>query len=157
MLSVCPEARFDVVELSATMIRLAGQRTGDPARVTFHQRNVMQLTWAADTYDAVVTHFFLDCLTEPEVRTVVGRLRSALRPGGLWLISDFTIPRRGWRHWRAALWIAAMYSFFRVTTGLRAQRLAPIEQLLQEAGFRECCRKTSFGEMIVSALWVRGD
>lgn len=154
MLKICPQARFDVVELSANMIGLANRRARGSPRVSFHQRDVMEMSWPPHTYDAVVTHFFLDCLTEAEVQTLIARLKPALRTKGMWLIGDFTIPRRGWRHWWAALWVAAMYRFFRVTTGLRARKLAPFEQMLHRAGLRETCRQTRFAGMVVSALWV---
>ena len=154
MLQVNPQAHFDVVELSAPMIGLAKRRTGGSPRVSFHQQDVMEMSWTSQSYDAVVTHFFLDCLTEGDVQTLITRLKPGLRPQGIWLISDFTIPRRGWRHWWAAFWVAAMYRFFRVTTGLRAQRLAPFEQMLQVAGLRETRRQTRFGGMVVSAVWV---
>jgi len=81
-------------------------------------------------FDAVITFFVLDCLTGNEFAAALPRLYASLRPGGTWLVADFTPPRRWWQH---AL-LAAMYWFFRLTTGLRARELPPYPRALASLG-----------------------
>jgi hypothetical protein len=49
-----------------------------------------------------------------------------------------------------------MYRFFRLTTGLEARTLPPIENLLREAGLRLVESRSSRAGMIVSQVWTRG-
>ena len=48
-------------------------------------------------YNRVLTHFFLDCLTETHAVDVINRITAVLEPGGIWLVSEFSIPPDGWR------------------------------------------------------------
>jgi hypothetical protein len=104
-----------------------------------------------------VTHFFLDCFTEDDARGLIGQLAAALRPGGLWLIGEFTIPGKGWQRRHAQLWIRTMYRFFRAATGLRATALPPIEKLMREAGVRLMQQRKRRAGMMVSEVWRRAD
>ncbi len=68
--------------------------------------------------DLITTHFFLDCLTQPELDTLVARLAPQLTPGSLWLLSDFALPTRPILRPFGALYIRALYLAFRLLTGL---------------------------------------
>ncbi|GAA4369569.1 hypothetical protein GCM10023185_43320 [Hymenobacter saemangeumensis] len=81
-------------------------------------------------FDAVVTFFVLDCLTPPAFATALPRLHAALRPGGCWLLADFSPPHKWWQH----RLLQAMYLFFQVTARLKAKALPPYEQALAELG-----------------------
>jgi hypothetical protein len=106
-------------------------------------------------YDGLVTCFFLDCFDKIEARALVNRLTGALKPGGIWLMSDFEIPASGWQQWHAALWVAIMYRFFRIATGLRTQQLPPIGEFLKAAGLSRIARETERAKMIVSEVWTK--
>jgi spermidine synthase len=155
LLALAPVANIDVVEVSPEMIGLAKRRTGNPSRVSFQCRDARDVTWPAAGYDAIVTHFFLDCFGEDDSRRLIRLLADALTPDGIWLISEFAIPRRGWRRLHAQVWIHTMYGFFRVTTGLRVQALAPIATLMQEAGLERVALEQQRAGLIVSEIWRR--
>jgi ubiquinone/menaquinone biosynthesis C-methylase UbiE len=150
---LAPLAEIDVVEASAGMIALARQRTGDSALVRFHHQNALAADLPENAYDAVITLFFLDCFGETEARLLIGRLAAALRAGGIWLVSDFSIPDYGWQHWHARLWVSAMYLFFRWTTGLEARALPPMAELLQQAGLHRIEQQDRRAGLIRSELW----
>lgn len=153
VLDIAPHAEIDVVESSARMIGLAKGRVVGNGRVHFHQHDAANMTWPPAKYDAIVTSFFLDCFDEATARRIIERLAQSLRPQGLWLVNDFAIPPSGWRRGHARAWIAAMYLFFRVTTGLRTNRLPPIDALLEQAGLRQVESVSSDDGMIVSQVW----
>jgi ubiquinone/menaquinone biosynthesis C-methylase UbiE len=155
LLEIAPHAQMEVVESSARMIALAQRRVGANPRVAFRQQDATTMTWPPATYDAVITSFFLDCFDEATARTLVRRLAQSLTPGGLWLMNDFAIPPGGWQHWRARIWIGIMYRFFRVTTGLQANKLPPINTILIDAGLRLRESRSSPARMIVSQIWKR--
>jgi ubiquinone/menaquinone biosynthesis C-methylase UbiE len=99
LLPLAPFARIDVVDSSPQMVELAGRRITHQHqhRVKFHCQDVFERTWGASEFDAVVTCFFLDCFTEVQARRVIRRIARALAPGGIWLVSEFAIPEKGWR------------------------------------------------------------
>jgi len=151
--TVAPLAQIDVYEVSAEMIALASARVGGNPRVRFHCQDARHAGWSGGTYDGIVTLFFLDCFLEAEVTELVRGLAQVLRPGGLWLMTDFAVPDSGWRRWHARVWIAVMYFFFRLTTGLRARRLPAIEAALREAGLGRVEGRERRAGMIRSEIW----
>jgi SAM-dependent methyltransferase len=153
LLKLAPQARFDVVESSSEMITLARRRTGNPDRVRFVNQDVNGFAFSAGRYDAILTLFFLDCFSEDDARRLIQQLETALAPGGLWLVSDFAIPPKGWRRWHAWVWIFVMYRFFGWTTGLQVRTLPPIGSLLQESGLHRIAFEFERAGMIVSEVW----
>jgi ubiquinone/menaquinone biosynthesis C-methylase UbiE len=155
LLAVAPAARIDVVELSSAMIHLAKRRTGSSDRIDFRQADALTTCWPNESYDGVVTNFFLDCFHEPEAKLLVHRLAGALVPGGVWIVSEFAIPERGWRRWHALLWTRSMYIFFGVVSSLPVRRLPPLGRLLAEEGLRRLEREEERWGLIYSEVWVK--
>jgi spermidine synthase len=155
VLAVAPAARIDVIEKSAEMIELARHRAGNQAhRVRFRCEDALTAEWPDAPYDAIVTLFFLDCFEERDARCLIRRLAANLRPEGVWLVSEFAIPEKGWRRWHARIWVETMYRFFGIATGLRTQTLPPIEQLLTEAGMRRTERQQTRAGLMISEVWT---
>ncbi len=104
--------------------------------------------------DLIVTHFFLDCLTQPQLEALIARLAPTLAPGALWLISDFRIPR-GLLHLPARLLVRALYLAFRLFTGLRVTRLPDPSSALLAAGFTLLAAHRPFMGLLTTELWQR--
>jgi SAM-dependent methyltransferase len=140
-----PHARIDSLDLSPAMLARASARlAGRPeaARVTFRRADLLTAPLPAAQYDAVVTHFFLDCFSPPQAADVMARLKHSLRPGALWLWADFALPPAGWARLRARAWVAMLYAFFRWQTGVAARDLPPADDFFHSHGFAieaECC------------------
>jgi hypothetical protein len=105
--------------------------------------------------DLIVTHFFLDCLSQPEVDTLTARLASQFRPGALWLVSDFALPANSLLRPFARLYIASLYAAFRMLTGLRVRHLADPQSSLRSNGLRCIARRTLLGGLLYTELWRR--
>ncbi len=155
LLRIAPRAEFDVVEVSPEMIALARGRVGNSGRVRFQQRDARTVEWTADSYDGIVTNFFLDCFTDEDLGPLVRRLAEALAPEGVWIVGEFAIPAGGWRRAHARIWIWTMYRFFGITTGLRAQRLPAIERAMREAGMMRVEQQSERAGLMVSEVWRR--
>ena len=150
-------AEVDSVDNSAAMLAFARQRLGeaDAARVRFHHADARRWQPPPVSYDLIVTHFFLDCFAEAEIRPLVARLAAFAAPGARWVVSEFRQPDRGLAAWHARMWIAGLYAFFRVATGLRVRRLPDHSAALAAAGFRlEGETLARFG-LLTSQLWRR--
>jgi hypothetical protein len=108
----------------------------------------------SETYDLVVTHFFLDCLTTDEVRALAVRIRSASVPDTLWVVSEFALPRSFFGRFVARPLVTALYHAFGLLTGLRVRALPDHATVLTEAGFRIYLSRTRLWGLLVSELWT---
>jgi hypothetical protein len=105
------------------------------------------------TPDLIVTHFFLDCLTQPELTTLTHQIAANTAPGTLWLLSDFAIPQRSILRPLAALYIRFLYLAFRVLTGLRVTHLPDPQTALASAGFTRLARHELLCGLLYTEIW----
>jgi SAM-dependent methyltransferase len=151
-----PHLEADAVDTSATMLQLLRQRceaaTPDAnTRLRTHHADALTCPLEG-SYDLVVTHFFLDCLTQPELNTLITRIAPALAPGALWLISDFRIPSDAMRL-PAKLIIRSLYFAFRILTGLRTTQLPDHTTPLIHAGLTRISHRRSLAGLLATELW----
>ncbi len=134
---IAPLARILCVDSSPGMIERARSRLpeADRSRVTFTCADALSFAPEPGTFDAALTFFFLDCFDAAGVEALVARTGLALRPGALWLFADFVMPPRGAARLRARAWLAVLYGFFRLGTGLKVSSLPPSEGILEGAGW----------------------
>jgi ubiquinone/menaquinone biosynthesis C-methylase UbiE len=123
-------------------------------RLTTLQLSALNIDIPLNT-DLIVTHFLLDCFTQPEVEAIVTRLTSQLAPGALWLISDFALPRNALLRPFARLYITALYAAFRILTGLGVRHLPNPQSALHDAGMRLLARKSFLFGLLYTELWRR--
>jgi len=156
-----PRLRITCVDASAGMLAVAKRRL-QPARADSSQPEFIQARlpeWAppAGCFDAVVTHFFLDCFPPETLGDVIDGLTRATRPGARWLLADFALPARGWPRLRARAVHALMYAFFRRFASLPARRLTPPDPWLTTRGFRLRQRRSYSHGLMHADLWRRTD
>ncbi len=158
LLSQNPQIRAVVVDLSPAMLRLL---TGRLAKIRAQDRITQHCADARDftptgspcaTYDLVVTHFFLDCLTTAEVQALTARIRHHLRPGARWIVSEFAIPR-GPLSIPAKLVVRSLYAAFRLLTGLKANHLPDYTAALRACDLTLVNRRHWLGGLLVSEMW----
>jgi len=143
--------KADVVDSSAAMLALAQRRAQDAGRVkTFHV-NALEFE-PSQKYDAIVTNFFLDCLTQEQLNALVKRYVHFLNPGGLWIVSEFSIPHGVVRPF-AKLLVRLLYTAFGVLTKLRITKLPNFEQPMLDAGFFRPLRHASLCGILTAELW----
>ncbi len=151
-----PKSELVCVDASARMLAAARQRLGSAAaNVRFVHATLPAWTPPPESFDAVVTHFFLDCFPPAELREVIGLLAAAARPEARWLVTDFAVPARGWKRQRARAIHALMYAFFRPVTRVRARRVTPPDALLRAHGFALQARRAVEWGLVQSDFWTR--
>ena len=117
------EVEIDAVDASTAMLRALIRRAGPHAdRVRAHCADVRLWQPANPPYDLVVTHFFLDFLTNDEVQALAAKLRGALSPSALWVVSEFVIPRGSFGRYVARPVVSGLYLGFHWLTGLGCAR-----------------------------------
>jgi len=141
------------VDTSDAMLRLLRGRCSS-ARLETVQASALDVTPQPGT-DLVVTHFFLDCLTQGEVDALVRRVAAHTQAGTLWLLSDFEVPRRSLLGPLAKVYLSALYLAFGVLTGLRVRSLPDPQSALIEAGFVRVVRHEKVLGVIYTEIWRR--
>jgi ubiquinone/menaquinone biosynthesis C-methylase UbiE len=154
-----PRAHITSVDASAGMLRRARHRTqaagARMAQLSFIHAALPEWKPPMDTFDAVVTHFFLDCFASKELGAVVRTLSRAARPKARWLISDFAVPAYGVARQRARVIHALMYAFFRRVADVRACAVTDPGALLQTEGFALTGRKSAEWGLLHADCWER--
>lgn len=152
LLAANPLLHADAVDRSSNMLALLGRRAAFAgARLRVHHRDALKLE-PSPAPDLIVTHFFLDCLTQAEVSALVPRLAARLQPGGFWLVSEFRIPP-GWLRWPARIYIRSLYLAFRILTGLRVTRLPDYTTPLLRSGLEPIAIHLSLFGLLSTGLW----
>ncbi len=148
LLTRYPRLEAHAVDLSPAMLALLKQRS--PTAHT-HQLDA-RTHLPPGPYDLVITHFFLDCLTQPELESLLRRAVPSLTPGALWLVSEFRTPP-GALHWPARLYIRALYAAFRILTGLRTTRVPDYPAAFRAAGLIPVAIHHNLAGILTTELW----
>jgi SAM-dependent methyltransferase len=157
LLAANPDLEADAVDTSATMLRLLTRRANAAtpnASQRLHPHHASALTFTPPhPCDLVATHFFLDCLTQPELEQLCRRLTQHLTPRALWVVSDFRIPPSGLMLWPARALVRALYLGFRLLAGLRTTALPDHAAALTAAGFIRVDHHYSLAGILTTELW----
>ena len=148
-----PTAEVTCVDSSAGMLRQARRVSPEGAHLTFVHADVFKHEFGTEKHDAVATHFFLDCFAPDQLQQLVSRIVRALKPGGIWLLSDFRVPHSGPQRWRATVILKVMYLFFRSVTALPACYLTNPDPYLEQSGLTLIKRHTANFGLLHSDLW----
>jgi ubiquinone/menaquinone biosynthesis C-methylase UbiE len=156
LLTQNPHLVADAVDTSATMLHLLRHRCEARAphastHLRTHQTNALTCTLDGP-YDLIVTHFFFDCLSQPDLETLITRIAPTLSPGALWLVSDFHIPS-GFMRLPAKILVSSLYLVFRIFTNLRTTKLPDHVTPLQQAGLTRIAHKRRLASLLVTELW----
>ena len=158
LLRVNARVEVDFVDLSSTMVDLAERRVTGMGRtfrkrVRFHACDVQSFAAPADSYDLIVTHYFLDCFSNQELEDVVGRLASWGTPQARWIVSDFREANGPiGRLWTRGV-IGGLYSAFRFSTGLKVTRLPEYKAALTRRGYFLQFEEDVLAGLLHSSLW----
>jgi ubiquinone/menaquinone biosynthesis C-methylase UbiE len=152
-------ARIVCVDSSGRMLSLAKARLLNhglsPEDIEFIQADALNWVPPRDSFDAVVTHFFLDCFQPEQLARLVGSLAQAARQKAVWLLADFQVPTAGLRRQRALLIHRAMYLFFRAVCRLPARVLTPPDEFLRAHGFALQERRITEWGLLHTDRWER--
>ena len=151
----------DAVDTSADMLGLLQRRCYIAAssshwRLRTHNADALSYLKrsSGESFDLVVTHFFLDCLTQTEVDALADAVGPRLTPDAVWLVSDFRIPQGRMRLPARAL-VSVLYLAFRVVAGLRVRHLPDHAATLTRSGFSRVDHRYSLFGILATELWVR--
>jgi len=159
LLCTNPTGRVHAVDVSPAMLRALVRRAGPHAGRVSTQIADARL-WRPEQnerwelpYDAIFTHFFLDCLSTAEIQSMAETLRPSLSPSAVWVVSEFAVPRGFFGRFAARPLIWGLYRAFGALTGLTIRTLPDHHLALHAAGFILRERQTRLAGLLVSELW----
>jgi len=154
LLAANPTIQVEAVDLSERMLALLLDRSSANGDRLHTRREDARAFVPSVGHDLVVTHFFLDCLSQDEVEALIARLTPILKSDALWVVSDFRIPN-GPIGLLAEIYVRALYFGFRILTGLRVTRLPDHATALERSGFRLVAQRVRLFGMLTSEVWRR--
>lgn len=153
-----PRVHVVALDGSQEMLQTAQRRCAPHTeRVTFVHANAVEwlATPSPQPFDAVVTTFFLDCLTEAELSRLFERIHVHLAPNARWLWADLVVPERGWQRYFAKLLLEWLYAVFVLTTNITARRLVDPSPHFVAHGWRTKLANTRLAGVLETRLLVR--
>ncbi len=160
LLAANPAVHADAVDASAAMLAVLQGRAQSccpdaDARLHTIQADLRQFTPNGESYDLVVSHFFLDSLTDDEVSALVERLLPSLTTDAIWLVSEFSVPEKGLRRATARMLIRSLYFAFAITTRLRVHHIPNYAKVFRDHGFHRREDAGYLGGILTAELWER--
>lgn len=161
LLQINPRVEVDAVDASERMLKELHQRavaanSGAILRLRTVQADIRTFSPEKRGYDLLVSHFFLDCLTENDIAALAARLGGSTGANARWVISDFAIPSQGWLRLPARCLIRALYFAFFLLTHLRVRALPDYARVLQSNGYVRLEQKRLMGGLLVTEIWQAG-
>ena len=151
LLAGSPPGRIVYLEASANMLARTSRRMLKRQLLGTVEFRLGNETTLHDDFDVIITPFVLDLFTDETLQTqFIPRLHNALKPGGLWLVTDFVQTDIWWQ--RALLW--SMIGFFRLTANIETRQLADWQQLMAQSGLTLRERSPQVGGMVSAEAWV---
>jgi tRNA (cmo5U34)-methyltransferase len=141
-----PACRIRYVEASVRMLALAKKNSKPGCQIEFVLGTEESI--GGEQFDVIITFFFLDLFEEEQLQKTILTIKSHMPSKGVWLVADFL--KTSWWH-KAALFF--MYTFFRMTTGLRTKRLSDWNKSLNTNGLVEKDTRYFYGGFIKSAVF----
>lgn len=160
LLETNPTVRVDAVDASSQMLAVLRERAqrscrDADTRFAIKEADIRKFTPENGDYDLVVSHFFLDCLTDSEVAALIKRLSPHLTPNAIWLVSEFAVPEKGWRRFGAQMLIRSLYFAFSFLTRLRVREIPDYAKAFDAKGFLRVDETAYLGGVLITEVWQR--
>lgn len=155
LLAENPMVHVDAVDCSSAMLAESRRRSSDSIRLRTIHADIRSFTPDHSHYDVIVSHFFLDCLTESEIANLVERIIPHLAADARWLVSEFAIPRTGWQRLIGRGIVGLLYFAFDKMTHLTQHQLPDYAAVLRRQGFVRQQSNYFLQGLLVAEVWAR--
>jgi tRNA (cmo5U34)-methyltransferase len=121
---------IDYLEVSKKMLDIANRRHQNHKHIRFICGDQNSEFLKAE-YDIVLIPFVFDLYNEPELVSMVQKIKEKLKSGAIWLVTDFYINADSLLLHRILL--KTMYLFFGLVSGVKAQKLPDYKSVLEQS------------------------
>lgn len=140
-----PLIQLDSIDISPRMLAVARERAGQSKRrLKTRSIDARAFEYPPSAYDFIGLHFVLDCFEQKAVETLLPKLESSLKQGGLIAYSDF----RSDKSWQR-LCVRFLYICFRIGAGLKTRTLPQVDW---SSGFQKIAEKEILGGLVFSRV-----
>jgi ubiquinone/menaquinone biosynthesis C-methylase UbiE len=140
--------RITYVEISAKMMALSRKRNTGQNDVTYIIENIEQVI-LKQQFDVVITAFLFDNFSDESLATVFPLIDAQVKPGGLWLNTDFQLTGPLWQK----VMLKGMYIFFRLMAAVDVTRLPDVKQMFRVHSYYLLNEKTFYGNFILATVY----
>jgi ubiquinone/menaquinone biosynthesis C-methylase UbiE len=140
--------KITYIEISTKMMALSQKRNTGNNKVTFINLPVEDVQFPHQ-FDVVITPFLFDNFTEQTLQKVFAHIHQNLKPGGIWLNTDFHLTGKWWQQFL----LRSMILFFRLICRIEATKLPEIEKCFEDKEYTIIDQKSFFGEFILSSVY----
>jgi len=137
-------------EISSKMMAHARQRNAGKNQVTFVNDAVEHVA-GREVFDVVITPFLLDSLNPEIFQQVFDHMHQLLRPGGIWLNTDFQLTGKWWQK----PLLKSMYFFFRLMGCTDTISLPQIAGSFNKRGYKALQEKAFYGDFILASVFEK--
>jgi ubiquinone/menaquinone biosynthesis C-methylase UbiE len=137
------------VEISEKMTDISRKRNVGNNRVTFINKPIQQIM--LNQQHVIITPFLFDNFTETNLHPLFAHIHSMLKPGGLWLNTDFQLTGKWWQY----ILLKSMLLFFKVLCGVESWRLPDVEKLFNGHGYEVVGGGDFFGNFVVTRAYKK--
>jgi ubiquinone/menaquinone biosynthesis C-methylase UbiE len=136
------------VEISANMMTLSRKRNIGANHVVFINKAIEEAGLPPD-FDVAITPFLFDNFTDNTLPGVFQHIHQTLKPGSLWLNTDFQLTGKWWQY----AMLKSMLLFFKMLCGVPAWRLPDVGRQFGKFGYGVVEEKIFFGDFVVTRLY----
>lgn len=158
LLAANSRCRATCLDASQSMLELSRDRIfeRDRHRVDFRQIDLTSESISANQYEAVVTHFFLDCFNRETLKELLPKLEGVLQPRGKWLLADFVEPKNeGLAASFQGTALRFLYLFFQATCRIEAHIVHNPRDILRKLGLKKTMQCTYLNGWITSLVYEK--
>lgn len=142
--------KITYIEISAKMMALSKKRWIADNEVTFIN-NAAEDVPVTILFDVLITPFLFDNFKEENLQKIFAHLHSQVKPGGIWLNTDFQLSGKWWQN----VLLKSMFIFFRLICGIETSALPDIKMQFEQYNYAIVAEKNFFGDFISSAAYSK--
>lgn len=141
------------IEISAQMISLAKKRNIKNNQIEFI--NIAIENYNSDhQYDVIQTAFLFDNFKKDRTNLAFHKLNTLLKPGGLWLFSDFSYHPKSDSIWKGYL-LKMMYYFFNRIAKVEAEELIETSVYFEDQDYEKVMERFYYQNFIKSIVYKK--
>jgi ubiquinone/menaquinone biosynthesis C-methylase UbiE len=141
------------VEISEKMLAKARERDFANNKVEFIHSGIESFTPEVH-FDVVQTAFLFDNFSKARIEQVFGKLDGLMKPGGLWLFTDFRYEKENEIVWQAMI-LKIMYLFFRTLSNVEAASLSDMMPYFQAKSYHLIAQEHFYRNFIQSNVFQK--
>lgn len=138
------------IEISANMTALARKRNVGNNEVVFIVEAIEQVQLKSE-FDVVITGFLFDNYADADLPVTFNHINSVLKPGGLWLNTDFQLTGKWWQ----PLLLKSMYTFFRMFSPIPVSNLPEVDKVFVLKRYKAIASATFYGDFILTTAYKK--